>query len=226
MIWPGIASCAIRMWVDSEIVDHVLRGKLDDDRPIDRHVQFSQRHDVVLRRGIAGIEAERIRVGHQTDIAPAELAVRPGQMEIPVKLLADGVDHDRVLVLRKLIHPLRPKRNGETDEQDGFDQDDGKFQVRGNAALHAFVIRDRMPALAETQEHINEENRPTDKERGHEPMAELDDVIDLVAVLGSIRRQADQFVDQGEPIHIDPDLRRSVPDAARAACWHAARDGN
>ena len=44
--------------------------------------------------------------------------------------------------------------------------------------------------------------RPSDKERAHEPMAELDDVIDLVAVLGGIRRQADQFVDQGKLIHI------------------------
>ena len=38
-------------------------------------------------------------------------------------------------------------------------------------------------------------DQPT-KERAHEPMAELDDVIDLVAVLGSIRRQAEEFVDQ------------------------------
>src|SRR6266404_6760487 len=96
----------------------------------------------------------------------------------------------------------------------------------GNAALDAFVIRDRMLTLPETQEHVNEEDRPTDKERAHEPMAELDDVIDLVAVLGSIRRQANQLVDQGEINHIDPGLPRSVPDAARAACLRVARDGN
>src|SRR5438552_9253893 len=98
--------------------------------------------------------------------------------------------------------------------------------MRGNAALYPFVIRNRVPASPKTQKHINEENRPTDKKRAHEPMAELDDVIDLVAVLGSIRRQADQFVEQREPSHIDPDPRRSIPDVARAACWHAARDEN
>ncbi len=159
-------------------------------------------------------------------LASAKLAIRSGQMKIPGKLLTDRVDENRILVLRKLIHSLRPKRNREADEQDGFDQHDGKFQMRGNAALHSFVIGDRMLAFPEAQEHVNEESRPADKERAHEPMAELDDVIDLVAVLGSIRRQADQFVDQGELNHIDPNLRRSVPDAAQAACWHAARDGN
>ena len=149
-----------------------------------------EHHNVVLRRRIVVVEAERIRVGKERNIAPAELAVRSGQMEIPAKLLTDRVHENRVLVFGKLIHSLRPKRNGETDEQDGFNQHDGKFQMRGNAALHAFVIGDRMLAFAEAQEHVNEENRPTDKERAHEPMAELDDVIDLVAVLGSIRRQA------------------------------------
>ena len=83
-----------------------------------------------------------------------------------------------------------------------------------------------MPALAEAQEHVNEESRPTDKERGHEPMAELNNVIDLVAMLGSIRRHADQFVDQCEPTHIDSDPRLSVPGAARAAYLRAARGEN
>ncbi len=125
-----------------------------------------------------------------------------------------------------MIYSLGPKRDRETDEQDGFDQHHGKFQVRGNAALHALMIGDRMPALAEAQENIDEKGGPADEKRSHEPMAELDDVIDLVAVLGSIRRQADQFVDEGEPIHISPDLRPSIPGAVRAACSRAAKDGN
>ena len=53
----------------------------------------------------------------------------------------------------------------------------------GNAALHAFVIRDRVLTLPETHEHVNEEDGPTNKECAHEPMAEFDDVIDLVAML-------------------------------------------
>ena len=56
-------------------------------------------------------------------------------MEIPVKLLANGVDQDRILVFGKLIHSFRPKRNGEADQQHGFDQDDGKFQMSGDAAV-------------------------------------------------------------------------------------------
>ena len=116
-------------------------------------------------------------------------------MKIPVKLLADRVDENRVLGLGKLIHPLGPKRNRKPDEQHGLDEDDGKFQVRRDATLDAFVVGDRMFAFAETQQDINEKDRPAEKERAHEPVAELDDVIDLVAVLGSIRRHADELVD-------------------------------
>ena len=39
---------------------------------------------------------------------------------------------------------------------------------------------------------------PADKERAHEPMAELDEVIDLIAMLGSIRRHAEQLVNQSQ----------------------------
>src|SRR5438105_12158041 len=209
-----------------EIVDHILRRKLDDDRSIDRHVQFVQHDDVVLSCRIARIETEGVRIGQERDIAFTKLTIRPRQMEGPVKLLPDGVYENRILVVRKMIHSRRPERDRESEEQDGFNQNDRKFQMGRNAALHAFVICDRISAFPETQEYVNEEGRPADKERTHEPMAELDDVIDLVAMLRSIRRQADQLVDEGEPSHIDPSLRRLVPDAARAACWHAARDGN
>ena len=97
------------------------------------------------------------------DIAPAEDAVRSGQMKVPVKLLPDRVDKDRVFVSRKFIHPFRPERNGEADQQNGFDQHDRKFQMRRDAALHAFMIGHRMAALAKTQENINEKGRPADE---------------------------------------------------------------
>src|SRR5436309_2267631 len=117
-------------------------------------------------------------------------------MEIPVELLPDGVNENRILVVRKVIHSGRPEGDRESEEQDGFNQNDRKFQMSRNAALHAFVIRDRISAFPETQEHVNEEDRPADEKRTHEPMAELDDVIDLETMLRSIRRQADQFVDE------------------------------
>ena len=50
-------------------------------------------------------------------------------MKIPVELLSDGVDENRVLGLGKLIDPLGPKRNGEANEQDRFDKDNGKLQM-------------------------------------------------------------------------------------------------
>ena len=105
-------------------------------------------------------------------------------------------------------------------------QDDGKFQMRGDPALHAFMIGHGMAAAAEADQDVNEIDRPANKERAHEPMAELDDVIDLKAVLGSIRRQTEKFVDKGEPNHTCPNLPASVPGAARAASGHDARYEN
>ena len=125
-----------------------------------------------------------------------------------------------------MIDSLRPERNRKADEQDRFDQDDGEFEVSRDPALHAFMIGDRMAALPETEQNINEKCGPSDKERAHEPMGELDDVIDLVAVLRSVRRHADELVEKSEPIHTASNLRPSVPDAARAAYWRAAKGAN
>src|SRR4051794_38501427 len=107
-------------------------------------------------------------------------------MKIPIELLADGMNEDRILVFRKLVDPLRPERDGETDEEDCFNQNDRKLEMGGNSALHALVVGDGMAASAKTKQHVNKERRPAHKERPHEPMRELDDVIDLVAMLGSI----------------------------------------
>ena len=83
-------------------------------------------------------------------------------MKIPIELLADDVNEHRIFGLGKFIHALGPERNGKTDQQDRFDQDDGKFQVRRNAALHPFVISHRMAALAETYQNKNEKaDQPT-----------------------------------------------------------------
>src|SRR6476620_3227625 len=83
-----------------------------------------------------------------------------------------------------------------------------------------------MAAAVKTEQNINEVDRPPDKERAHEPMAELNDVIDLKSVLGSIRRLAEELVNQGQMSanHIDSNPRPSVPDVAQAACASVARD--
>ena len=139
-------------------------------------------------------------------------------MEVPVKLLANGVDDDRVLIRGELVYPFRPKRDGEADEENGFDQDDSELEVSRDSAPDPFMIGDGVFAAAETEKDVNEKGRPTDEERTHEPMRELDNVIDLITVLGSVRRQPDELVDQGEAIPHVSNLRRSAAGAARVEC--------
>src|SRR5258705_5436247 len=45
---------------DVEAVDHVLAGDVDDHRPVDGDVQVVDRGQVVLARGVLGVEAERV----------------------------------------------------------------------------------------------------------------------------------------------------------------------
>src|SRR6266513_1139832 len=96
----------------------------------------------------------------------------------------------------------------------------------GNAAGDAFVIGHRMSAAVITKEHINKKNKPPDEKRTHEPMAKLDDVIDLVAVFGSIRRHTEQFVDQGKTTHTAINLPRSIARMVPADGERSARDEN
>src|SRR2546426_12369585 len=189
-------------------------------------MQFVEHDEIVFRCWISGVETERIRVRDQINATPAELTVRAGQMEVPIELLTNRMNDERVLVGRKLIDPLGPEWNREAEEQHGFDQHHGKFQMRRDAALDAFMIGHRMTPFAETKQHKGEESRPPEKERSHEPVAELDDVIDLIAVLGSIRRQAEKFVNQREMAanHTRQNLPASAPGAVRAECWRDAKD--
>src|SRR5215469_1187228 len=94
-----------------------------------------------------------------------------------------------------------------------------------NAAGHTFMVSDGITALSKTNENVNEIGQPTDKKRAHEPMAELNDVIDLVAVFRNIRRLTQEFVDQRQTSHISQDPRRSIVRAAPTAHLHAARGG-
>src|ERR1044071_4146120 len=101
-------------------------------------------------------------------------------MEIPVELLANNMDQDRVFGGWKFVHPFRPERNGETEQEDGFDQNDRKLQVGRDAAAHAVIIGAGMASLAEPDQNKNEKTRPPDEKRAHEPVAELEDVIDHI----------------------------------------------
>ena len=72
------------------------------DRPIHRHVQFAGDDQVVLGRGIVVIQPERIRGRFQVHVAAPKPAIRTGQLKSPVKLLADHVDHNRILGSREI----------------------------------------------------------------------------------------------------------------------------
>src|SRR4029077_17032035 len=127
-------------------------------------------------------------------------------MKIPVELLANDVHENRIFRSWKFVDTLRPKRDRKTEEQHRFDQDNGKFQVSGNTAADTFVIGSRMATLAEANQNKNEKGRPPDEEHPHEPVAEFEDVIDLVAVLGCVRRLAEELVDERQATHICPSL--------------------
>ena len=83
-----------------------------------------------------------------------------------------------------------------------------------------------MPTLVKADQNKNKIGGPPDKERAHEPMAKLDDVIDLIAVLRSIRRLAEELIDEREATHTFRNLLRRVARAARAECARVARDEN
>src|SRR5438552_11085782 len=145
-------------------------------------MKFAKRHDIVFAGGVIRIEAERSCIAHKADIAPAKLSIRPWQVIIETELLRDDVNKQRLFAWRKLIHALCPKWNSEAEEEHSLDQDDGEFQMRRDAAPHTAVIRTRLPALPEPNQHENKKRRPTNKKRGHEPVTKLQDVVDLISM--------------------------------------------
>src|SRR6266404_1411879 len=93
--------------------------------------------------------------------------------------------------------------------QNCLNQHDRKFEVRGNSAANTCMIGFRVAAPAKADQHKNEKGRPSDKKRAHKPVREFEDMIDLVAVLGCVRRLAKKFVNEREATHrICPSLLR------------------
>src|SRR5262245_38428830 len=103
-------------------------------------------------------------------------------MIIETELLRDYVHEQRFVARRKLIHASCPKWNREAKQEHGLDQDDGKFQMRRDAAPHPQMIGPRLPAFPESDQHVNKKCRPPNKKRPHEPMTELKNMIDLVTM--------------------------------------------
>src|SRR4051812_23924615 len=147
-------------------------------------------------------------------------------MKVPVKLLTDGVNKNCVLVARKFIYALGPQRDSEANEQNRFDEHDGKFQMRRDSTLHPFVVSGTMATVVKANENKNKVTRPTHEQRPHEPVTKLDDVIDLVTVLGRVHRLPEELIDECEATHIFRDPLLQVARAAPAACARVARDEN
>ena len=78
--------------------------------------------------------------------------------------------------------------------------------MRRDAACDTSVICDGTATFPEANQHENKKRRPTKEERAHEPVAKLEDMIDLIAVRGGVRRLAQKFIDQREATHICSDL--------------------
>jgi len=57
-------------------------------------------------------------------------------------------------------------------------------------------------------------------------MTKFKDMIDLIAVGGSVGRLAQKLVDERKAIHTYSGLPPSAPDAARPASGHVATDEN
>src|SRR6476646_5441383 len=96
--------------------------------------------------------------------------------------------------------------------------------MRRDMAAHATMIGSRPAALPNPNQDVNKKSRPPDEQRGHEPVTKLNDMVDLIAVGGSVGRLTQKLVDERKAIHTCSSPPRSAPDAARPACGHVATD--
>ncbi len=72
-------------------------------------MQLAKDDKIVFTSRIVRIETKRIRICDQIDIAAAKLPIRSGQVKIPVELLTDDVDENRILCFPEIRSPALPK---------------------------------------------------------------------------------------------------------------------
>src|ERR1700756_3740884 len=129
-------------------------------------------------------------------------------MIVETELLCDHVDDQRFFARWKLINALRPKGYGEPKKQHRFDQYDGEFQMRRDAAPDSQGVRPGLSPFPEPDQHKDKKRRPSHKQHAHEPVAKFQDMIDLISVRGGVRRLPEEFVNQSKATHICSDLPR------------------
>ena len=95
--------------------------------------------------------------------------------------------------LLKIIGPLPPERESESEQKDSFDDHHTNLQMTRNVICDAVVTSLsilRSPKLPEAKE---EKESPPNEESKHKPVNNIDEVIDIAAVIGVILGNPEPF---------------------------------
>ena len=109
-------------------MDDVLAPQPHDDRLVYGQVELVERRDVVFRRGVGAIESQGIRLDvEQLDVGSAEYPVGAGIVDVPCELLGGDLNDQRLAFRGHAIHSGGPERDGESEQQNRFDQGHADF---------------------------------------------------------------------------------------------------
>ena len=132
----------------------------------------------------------------------------------------------------KLVDALGPDGCGEGHEQNDLEDENATFELGGQMAGRADVVRLRVFLMLKTPERVEIKRAPADEEDEHEPVQHLEHAVDGVAVKGGVRRDAEGFHEDGKshrvqeagPGHWAGFRRRSRVHRNRAAdSWRGRR---
>jgi hypothetical protein len=99
-------------------VDDVEAREVDDRRLADGEMQLVDGDDVIGRRRILVIEADRVRLGiDQFRAGRAEFPVRTGVVDVPGELLPDHPHDGRIRFVRKAVGARGPERERKAQEE-------------------------------------------------------------------------------------------------------------
>ena len=175
--------------VDGESVDHVHRADVEDDRLVVRDHDVVVDDEVVLAQRIRLVQAKFVR-REELDVAPAEFSVESGIAGIPSELLADDPKRGGLVLLREVRRGLRPKRDGEPDQQHRFDQGDHAFEIGRDVALHADIVRLGVRTGAKLHHAIEEVDEPTHEQRRHQHVDVDEELVNSGPLAGGVGRRS------------------------------------
>ena len=131
-------------------------------------------------------------------INPSELPIHSRVVIGPSKLVSDHPYPHWILNLDVLkpVRSFRPQGEGETKQEHRLKNSHPDLKMRGHMILHPMVGSLRTTALPELPAGQQEESGPAHKERKHEPVHQVDQVIHATSMLGVVLRDA-QKLDKG-----------------------------